>query len=82
MTSYSMTESSAARKAITAMFDGKPPILVEVRFPNMGTSPDWYLCDDEQELGPILEPLAAGVEVYLRSVWDLTATPQTICLRK
>ena len=31
---------------ITSLFADRPPVLVEVRFPNMGTSPDWFLCED------------------------------------
>ena len=55
----------------SALFDAKPPVLVEVRFPGMGTSPDWYLCREENELGSILSRLGQGVEVHLHSVWHL-----------
>lgn len=57
---------------LTKLFDEKAPVLVEVRFPGMAVSPDWYLCREEEELEPILTRLGAGVEVRLHSVWDLT----------
>ena len=56
----------------TVLFDTKPPVLVEVRFPGMGTSPDWYFCREEDELEATLSRLAAGVEARLSSVWDMT----------
>jgi len=49
----------------------KPPVLVEVRFPNMGTASDWFLCEDAVALDAILDRLGPGVEVHLDSVWDL-----------
>jgi hypothetical protein len=64
-----MTE--ADRTAVFALFDQKGPILVEVRFPRMGTSPDWYLCETAPDLDPIWDRLAAGAEMHLHSVWDL-----------
>jgi hypothetical protein len=57
--------------AISSLFDSKPPVLVEVRFPGAGTSPDWFLCQEVQELDEVLSRLAAGAEVRLSSVWDL-----------
>ena len=53
------------------LFAEKPPVLVEVRFPKLGTSPDWFLCGEADELEPILGRLAVGAEVHLHSVWDL-----------
>jgi hypothetical protein len=58
-------------EANNALFNSSPPILVEVRFPESGTSPDWYLCDDLKELVEIVDTLGAGLELYLSSVWDL-----------
>jgi hypothetical protein len=43
-------ENTEAKSAISALFADAPPVLVEVRFPNAGTSPDWYLCDEEEQL--------------------------------
>lgn len=63
--------SETIRAKVDALFDGKAPILVEVRFPRMATSPDWYLCNHSSEFEAIWEKLGAGVEVQLHSVWDL-----------
>ena len=57
--------------AVGKLFDEKPPVLVEVRFPKMGTSSDWFLCEDAAALDAILERLGPGVEIHLSSVWDL-----------
>jgi hypothetical protein len=75
-------ETSEAKAAISALFAKSAPVLVEVRFPRMGTSPDWYLCEDEETLEPILERLAPGAEVRLSSVWDLKNVQGEICLAK
>ena len=53
------------------LFDEKPPVLVEVRFPKMGASSDWFLCENVVALEAILGRLGPGVEVHLSSVWDL-----------
>ena len=71
MSASSVPGTGPTRAAIAALFAEKPPVLVEVRFPKMGTSSDWFLCEDEGELGPILERLGPGAEVHLNSVWDL-----------
>jgi hypothetical protein len=39
--------STEAKVAVSALFEN-PPVLVEVRFPNSGTAPDWYLCEEEE----------------------------------
>jgi hypothetical protein len=65
-----------------ALFADKPPVLVEVRFPNMGTSPDWFLCDEATELDPILDRLGPGAEVHLSSVWDLRNPAGPVVLRR
>ena len=64
-------DSPEAKDAVAELLEGDT-VLVEVVFPQMGTSPDWYLCDDEDDFVKILEGLAPGVEVYANSVWDLT----------
>jgi hypothetical protein len=64
-----MTE--AQRSAGIRLVDDKSPILVEVRFPRMGTSPDWHLCETMSEIDAIWERVAPGVELHLHSVWDL-----------
>jgi hypothetical protein len=37
----------------------------------MGTSSDWFLCENAAALDAILDRLGPGVEVHLNSVWDL-----------
>jgi hypothetical protein len=56
----------------------RSPIVVEVRFPRMGTSSDWYSCKNSAELEAVLNRLAAGAEVHFqpyledrgRQFWD------------
>ena len=74
--------SSEAKAAISKLFENSPPVLVEVRFLRSGTSPDWYLCEEEENLEQILERLGAGVELHLSSVWDLKNIKGEICVRK
>jgi hypothetical protein len=68
--------------AVAALLANRPPVLVEVRFPHVGTSPDWYLCDEDDELDRILERLGPGAEVHVSSVWDLKNLQGDICLKK
>ena len=67
---------------VEAMFASKPPILVEVRFPRMATSPDWYLCNNSSEFDSIWEKLGAGVEVRLHSVWDLRDSERPLSISR
>ena len=46
----SSLENTETKSAISALFTDAPPVLVEVRFPSMAVSPDWYLCEDEEAL--------------------------------
>lgn len=71
MTDSSDSRVSDLRKLVSEAFDEGEPLLIEVRFPRMGTSSDWYLCREEEELEQILGQLAPNVEVYASSVWDL-----------
>jgi hypothetical protein len=71
MSTSSVPGTDTIRAAVAALFADKPPVLVEVQFPKMGTSSDWFLCGDEDDLEPILERLGPGVEVHCNSVWDL-----------
>ncbi|MBI1914923.1 MAG: hypothetical protein HYS12_09335 [Planctomycetes bacterium] len=66
-----LEDTQALRTAVEKLFEEKPPVLVEVRFPKMGTSSDWFLCEDAATLDAILERLGPGAEVHLNSVWDL-----------
>lgn len=79
---FLLSESTEARTAISTLFNNSPAVLVEVRFPGSGTSPDWYLCEEEVELEQILESLGSGAELHVSSVWDLKNTRGEICLRR
>lgn len=74
--------SPTPRQAITALFADKPPVLVEVRFPHMGTTPDWFLCEDEDDLGSVLDRLGAGAEIHLHSVWDMKDGSGEVVLKR
>lgn len=74
--------TAEAQGAVADLFANRPPVLVEVRFPNAGTSPDWYLCEDEGQLEQVLERLGPGVELHLSSVWDLRNAKGALQLRK
>ena len=71
MKTSSLSDADAVLTAVGKLFDQKPPVLVEVRFPRMATSPDWYFCHEEEELEDILRRVGPGVEIHLASVWDL-----------
>ena len=71
MSTATVRLTTTNRELLTRLFSEKPPVLVEVRFPNMGTSSDWFLCELEDNLDAIVERLAPGVEVHVNSVWDL-----------
>jgi hypothetical protein len=70
------------RRALASLFEKSGPVLVEVRFPSMGTTSDWYLFDDEEELDQMMQHLATGIEVRLSSVWDLKNDKGVLCLKK
>ena len=82
MSNSLLTANPEAKAALAKLFDSCPPLLVEIRFPNMGTSPDWHLCDEEDQLDNLLDRLGPGVEVHVSSVWDLKNVKGDICLRK
>ncbi len=75
-------ENQAIQARIASLFENSPPVLVEVRFPNSATSPDWHLCYDEEQWDRLWERLGPGAELHLSSVWDLKSTKKEICLRK
>lgn len=66
-----LSDANTVLTAVGKLFAEKPPILVEVRFPKMGTSSDWFLCENAAALDAILDRLGPGVEVHLSSVWDV-----------
>lgn len=77
-----LAKTTEARCAVSALLENAPPVLVEVRFPGAGTSPDWYLCEDEEEFEQIWHGLSPGADVHVSSVWDLKNTKEEISLRK
>ncbi len=77
-----LSASTEAKGAVADLFETAPPVLVEVRFPNAGTSPDWYLCEEAEQLERILERLGAGAELHLSIVWDLKNVKEALCLTK
>src|SRR5712691_2084172 len=76
-----LSDPSTVQTAVGKLFEEKPPVLVEVRFPKMGASPDWFLCVDAAALDAILDRLGLDTEVYLSSVWDLKNPAGTIVIR-
>jgi hypothetical protein len=71
-----------ARATVSALFENSPPLLIEVRFPGCATSPDWYLCDEEEEFEKVLDSLAPGAELHVSSVRDLKNVRGAVCFRK
>jgi hypothetical protein len=70
--SDTITELPAGvREQVSALFRDRAPVLVEVRFPRMGTSSDWYLFETEEDLERLWRRLGAGVELHLASAWDV-----------
>ena len=70
-----------SQTAITLLFE-EAPVLVEVRFPSMGTAPDWYLSHTQEELDTLIQRLASGAELHLSSVWDLKNEKGALVVRK
>ena len=81
MTTSLLSDTNTLLTAVGKLFDEKPPVLVEVRFPKMGTSSDWFLCENAIALDAILRRLGPGVEVHLSSVWDLKKPSGTVVFR-
>ena len=71
MSTSLLSDPNTVLTIVGKLFDEKPPVLVEVRFPKMGVSSDWFLCENAAALDAILDRLGPGVEVHLGSVWDL-----------
>ena len=82
MNQVSSSALAEAKDAIAQLIQQKPPILVEIRFPNAATAPDWRLCEDEDQLDQVLERLGPGAELHISSVWDLKNVKGEICLTK
>ena len=75
-------DSIEGRKSAAQLFDESPPVLVEVQFPKSGTSPDWYLCEEEDEYIAVVNNLSDGAIVILSSVWDLKNSKAVLRLTK
>lgn len=71
MNNATTTLPAAVREQVAALFRDRAPLLVEVRFPRMGASSDWYLFESDEELEQLLRRLGHGVEIHLASVWDV-----------
>lgn len=82
MSTLSLPDTASVRAAVIKLFAEQPPALVEVRFPHMGTSSDWYLCEEEAELETILDRIGSGAEIHLSSVWDLRDATGGVVFRK
>jgi hypothetical protein len=83
MSKIILSASTAVQAAaVAALFEKAPPVLIEVRFPRMGTSSDWYLFEEEEQLDQLFERLASGVELHISSVWDVKNPKGEICLTK
>ena len=72
---------ASVREQVAALFRDRAPVLVEVRFPRMGTSSDWYLFGAVEELDRLRIRLAAGVELHLASVWDIRTGPGAVAIQ-
>jgi len=70
------------QESLSQFFEENTPVLVEVRFPRMGTSPDWYLCDAESEFDAIWERLGIGAEVHLHSAWEMKDSSRPVVLSR
>jgi hypothetical protein len=81
MSTRLVSDTGPVVTAAGKLFDEKPPVLVEVRFPKMGTSSDWFLCENMAALDVILDRLGPGVEVHLNSVWDLKNPSGAVVIR-
>ena len=74
--------SAEVRSAVSALFENAPAVLDEVRFPGCGTSPDWYLYDDQDQFEKLLDRCAPGVELHLSNVEDLKNSRGDVWFRK
>lgn len=59
------------QERVSTLFRERAPVLVEVRFPHMGTSSDWHLFEAEDEFEQLRRRLGAGVEIHMASAWDV-----------
>lgn len=82
MSSRTLLTLGSMREPVIALFEEKSPVLVEVRFPHMGTSSDWHLCEELTDLDAILQRLGSGAEVRLHSVWDVTDPTGGVVVRR
>lgn len=76
-----LSDTNTVLAVVGKLFDEKPPVLVEVRFPKMGASSDWFLCENTASLDAILDRLGPGAEIHLSSVWDLKNPSGAVVIR-
>jgi hypothetical protein len=81
MSTSLLSNTNTVLTAAGKLFEEKPPILVEVRFPKMGTSSDWFFCENKAALDVILDRLGPGAEIHLSSVWDLKNPSGAVVIR-
>lgn len=82
MSKATLTASAEGRAAVQALFEEGGPVLIEARFPGAGTSPDWYLCDDDEDFDRVFDKLGPGAEVFCSRVGDLTNRRGAVRFRK
>lgn len=74
--------SSKGHEKVHVLFEAGGPLLVEVRHPGAIESPDWFLCDSEEEFNSLLVRLNANVVLHVSRVWDLTNRAGAVVLRR
>lgn len=82
MRTESLARNPAVREEILQDLHRFGPILAEVRFPAMGTAPDWHLLEDAVEFDALTESLGPGVEIHLHRVTDLRNVGRPLVYRK
>jgi len=55
MSTSFLSDAKTVLTVVGKLLEEKPPVLVEVRFPKMGTSSDWFLCENAAALDAILD---------------------------
>jgi hypothetical protein len=74
--------SSKGHERVHHLFEAGGPLLVEVRHPGGMESPDWYLCESEEEFDSLLVRLNANIVMHVSRVWDLTNRAGAVVLRR
>jgi len=67
-----MKESySELSEALSESLYRELPVLIEARFPRMGTQSDWHLCSTDEELDELLSRLGEGARLLAVPVDNL-----------